>query len=562
MAESSWSESELLSTFVSITSASEPVAKQLLAAADGNLETAVTLFFDSGAEAQQPVVCEFRAAQASFEEPRADSMSTLRSSGLPPWYEVVWGTAEPARSWEIQPLAFLQEPQMPFSGVGLLQPANGPCGVLAVINAVLIAQCRLKPGWGPQYQAGDADLAMALVAIFQTVAASNTGAVTLFSWGASQGRERLDVVSRVHPVGPDTEKAVAELLPAFKAPGGLLLIVYSCVATRGVDNVYADARRSGGEPPLIVPPHALCTSELLALMMRGHADGNVSAYSPIGGAKTSWHEGSRYTLPIGMLSSLEYPEYEAAEGGTSLPLADELKTPPLAVWIIHSSTHFTLVFHADEDADKQVLSPSPGKFELVHWNGLSPGGPKATIFKVHAVNGSAPPAADVLAEKPHYKPVVDHPSGSEIDSVIQAHRQDKLDRPGQWETWRYEVVLALPEDAVDGQSRPDWMPLPMLYKLPPEGPDPTKPWRCASCYRTRYQTMIFGENEAGSVICKTCGLAPAVAGFSIWLHFDDLPDGQKAVLSRRHAPKMVSILHTKWPRAVVSFDPIAGIPSV
>lgn len=38
-----------------------------------------------------------------------------------------------------------------------------------------------------------------------------------------------------------------------------------------------------------------------------------------------------------------------------------------------------------------------------------------------------------------------------------------------------------------------------------QGPNLPGPWRCASCYRKRYQTYCFGQNDEGGPVCKYCG---------------------------------------------------------
>ena len=50
--------------------------------------------------------------------------------------------------------------------------------------------------------------------------------------------------------------------------------------------------------------------------------------------------------------------------------------------------------------------------------------------------------------------------------------------------------------------------------------------RCATCYRSRFETMCFGMNEAGATHCQhePCGRAPqSECGWSIIVHYDDLP---------------------------------------
>jgi hypothetical protein len=113
-------------------------------------------------------------------------------------------------------------------------------------------------------------------------------------------------------------------------------------------------------------------------------------------------------------------------------------------------------------------------------------------------------------------------------------------------------------------------------------------WRCRSCYATRYKTFCFGLNEATttpttmvatsnsasseqessgsssssssssstqdnhnndeSATCVHCGKSRTEAGWSIWLPYDQLPNGWKRTAEKRHGPKIVSLLRTKWPK--------------
>ena len=120
------------------------------------------------------------------------------------------------------------------------------------------------------------------------------------------------------------------LLASFKRRGGCCLLIYACVLTRGVEAVRADVALDNGMAPLIIGPNALCGTELVNLMLCGVARGNVSAYDANGQGKVSW----RSAGCVGLLSR------EELEMGT--PLADELKSPTLPVWVLHGGDHFTV----------------------------------------------------------------------------------------------------------------------------------------------------------------------------------------------------------------------------
>jgi len=145
------------------------------------------------------------------------------------------------------------------------------------------------------------------------------------------------------------------------------------------------------------------------------------------------------------------------------------------------------------------------------------------------------------------------PAKGEIDSVVQADPDDKKARPDDWTRWRYEVSLATGKEAGgEGVPRTD---NPTTFE---QGePEPSQPWRCSSCYAKRFETMCFGMNVAEAAGCQYCEKPRAKCGWTIWLHFSDLPPGWQANVTRQHGPKVVTLLATKWPGAGIAHD---GVP--
>ena len=121
----------------------------------------------------------------------------------------------------------------------------------------------------------------------------------------------------------------------------------------------------------------------------------------------------------------------------------------------------------------------------------------------------------------------------------------------------------------------DVPPEPLFALGSPDAPRPAPgtAWRCRACYATRFATMCFGMNDgsdaeaaAGSApsaspACGGCGTALDDAGWTFWLAHDALPPKQRRLVARRFAPKIVTVLRTKWPDAELGFDG-GGAPSV
>jgi len=285
------------------------------------------------------------------------------------------------------------------------------------------------------------------------------------------------------------------------------------VLSRGLETIGKEA-----ELPMIVGAFRLATTDLISLMMRGVADGNVGAFKQDASAN-EWPSGD-----VGLLSNTEL--------STKIPVADGLKFPKLPVYILHGGDHFTTLFQAN------LADPT----SFYHWNGLPPGGPRLTKLLIKADKECE--RAPKVHKETYFKPML-----GEIEDIIQANKQDKEEKPEKFDEWRYEVVLAADDPSVQGQKRPDDYVAEVFELQTP--PSINEKWTCATCYRTRFQTMCFGANQAGNAFCQHCGKTKADAGWALWLTFKDLPNSWKRKMAIRHAPKIYSILWSKFPDAQI-----------
>ena len=316
------------------------------------------------------------------------------------------------------------------------------------------------------------------------------------------------------------------------------------------------------------------------LLLRGVANGNVSAYAF--GAKVDYEVGAK----VGLLSR--------AELETGVPVADVLKKPQLPVWVLHGGDHFTVLYNTKGAAGTSQDVPP---LSMVHWNGLPPAGPRLATFQLSG--SSVAEDAPESMEGTYFKPVP-----GEVEDVVQAFSKDKEQYPDRWDLWRYEAVLAVDDPTVKGAERPPNNP-PTVFeqgeivrlrgqkdaeayfkqtfqKFVSSGEEPTQAaanalgqlkdavhlyakWRCATCYRTRFQTFQFGENQGCGDVCGVCGTNRNDGGWSIWVHYKDLPKEWQKKMDIRHAPKMISLLRTKWPACDledISGLKEQGVPSV
>jgi len=253
-----------------ITGMSQEEAENFMAMAGGDIETAMSLFFS---------LQEGGGGGGFGDEPVAVGLGW----DLPDWYTLVWPNPEQIPDkWSEQGLAF--EPNC----LGIAQPKNGPCGVLAVVEAVVTRACRASAGegFGPNMNVTDEMIAAALAEILLQCRPEPEGPCYVASWAGAVCQSVVE-----SPVAPgEVEAHLLEHIASFKAAGGAVLLVYSAVLTRTVAQVRADIAASMGQPPLIVGATFVCSMDLMALLLRGVANGNISAYSPMGGARIDWPE--------------------------------------------------------------------------------------------------------------------------------------------------------------------------------------------------------------------------------------------------------------------------------
>lgn len=318
------------------------------------------------------------------------------------------------------------------------------------------------------------------------------------------------------------------------------MLALSAILTTKVERI----RQLGTELPLSVGQFNICSSALVQMLLNGSSDDNISAYS---------HTGSKRELSgparVGLLSGMEIEH--------KFLVRDELKFPTHEVYVLHGRDHFTLAFIPQ-------LSPynstSPIQFELIHWNGLPPGGPRIAALQVNAVEGVRTPAPQTAAEGVgiDYKPVV-----NTIDSIVQADPQDKAQRPKEWKTWTYEVALVIDDPTNQSPVRPSHLPPLPTFNLKESDITSHNFWRCRACYETRYQTMCFGiNNDINNERCQYCGGARSSVGWTTWMAYDELPGTWQRYLDRQHGPQIITILRTKWPKCDVQVSGNEPYPSV
>ena len=296
--------------FAAMTGADEQAAAMYLEMAGGNMEIAVSIFFDGGGAPPAPP-----APPAAGDDEHAAAAAALVGAG-----------GSFPNAWLDQGL----KAEFERGQLVVRQHGNGPCGVLAAAHALAAT-----------YGLADGAAALRRAAAAMVAACGVDGEAKVARWaGDVGGAVTHDVVAA------DVGAVEARVGAAFEARGGVALLVYSCVLSRGAARCLADAAVDGGGGPLVFGPFHLCTTELLNLLLFGVARGDVGAYGGGAAAKADW----RGAAPVGLLS--------ADEVESGVPVADELKSPAGRAWIVHGGAARRPFFRASRVLTRAAQGPT------------------------------------------------------------------------------------------------------------------------------------------------------------------------------------------------------------
>jgi hypothetical protein len=121
-------------------------------------------------------------------------------------------------------------------------------------------------------------------------------------------------------------------LDFFRGPGGVMYFVMSLVESRGIERIKADMDDPN---TTITSQFGHSSQELMNLLLTGHAVSNVFDNSMTLSEELTCR-GIQYRPAIGYLSQLESLRY--------CEVGSYYKSPIFPVWIVASSTHFSVVF--------------------------------------------------------------------------------------------------------------------------------------------------------------------------------------------------------------------------
>ncbi|GIL85878.1 hypothetical protein Vretimale_8949 [Volvox reticuliferus] len=277
--------------------------------------------------------------------------------------QLLWGAqGQPPPSWK-QGFFFNRHSGLQF---GLLQKQGGPCGVLAAVQALILAALH-SPTTGfnttPRVPEQQSALASAITESLWQARMGPTAALVLPEGEAGGAAGRLGYEQLCRAVTQHTASSKEALLDLVRSSlsvlmsedgWGVVLLVMSLVLSRGVDNVRADMDEPNNS---LMGMHGYCTQELVNMIVLGVANSNVfDGNKHLDGSTVL--KGISRRCRVGLLTLFEW--YKYVEVGPSL------KNPTLPVWVICSESHFTVLFAQDARALQNQLP-----FDLYYYDELA-----------------------------------------------------------------------------------------------------------------------------------------------------------------------------------------------
>ena len=475
-----------------------------------DLATATSLFEASGGSVEFAIEMGM-GAMGDGGDTAAAAAAAVPPGFTPPYphYQAIWPEAEAIRdAWQEQRLDAFSPKQGDSSSdlLLLVQDKNGPCGVLAVVQAEL---------W----------------LISQQDASNNNNITTTTEDRVTQAIS--NILRRVMTEAQTDRITLADasqlsLEDAAQSIRTAAALVEAVASTAGIGSKIARMT------PLVEGPHWLCSSDLMTLLLRGNiGTGSFAAYDMTSRKKVPFYTTTTTTTcsGIGMLSMMELDD--------KIPVADDLKFDK-TVWVLHTGDHFVTMRRqpskTGSTASTNTSTTNAAVVVMEIYDGLKPNGPITKVCTVQGNTAVAPPAPEQHVESFAKKRT------GQPDDLVQAK---KTDSPN-YQDWTFEVVPAVDDPDVQGPLDED--PNEPAYDFQ-SLPLPTNNWRCGSCYSNRFKTMNFGTNPAGTTTCEVCKLQARDAMWSLWLSFPALTPRMQRRARIMYAPKLELILSTLYPHA-------------
>jgi len=401
-----------------------------------------------------------------------DNIESILKPALLEIWGILWSQDAPEDDrtrWYRQGFVFCEEPCF-----GLQQGDGGPCGVLATVQAEIL-RCIL---FGSRVD-GDIDeelvkgkeyndqsdlptpteselqiyLGEALLTILDRardnrekpliIVTSNQTPCTLENI-LNLSIETTDEVSATFSMKkfdePDDEARcfIASILPQFTAPSGVVIFLMSLLLTRGLETIREDM---DDNTATLIGQFGHCSQELMNLCLCGKASSNVfDGTVPMGDSGLTL-KGIASQNPVGYLSHLEALRY--------CQVGSFYKTPLDPIWLIGSTSHFTVLFSQhrsaiSESSSEVIFSSVSRAFKAFDpdENGYIPKASLTSVLSTLAESSSLLPAnileansisaltasietagADIILWDDLWRSVSRLMSGGTLEAVLQSHGQ-------------------------------------------------------------------------------------------------------------------------------------------
>ncbi|KAI9912730.1 hypothetical protein PsorP6_006125 [Peronosclerospora sorghi] len=293
-------------------------------------------------------------------------MSTLSRADVSELLRLLWpttddGTSDDSKRWYKQGFDLQALPSFPL---GLVQEYGGPCGVLAAVQAEMLRLFLFAPHHRQAINARDIDLhelierdqvahdeearrqllAEAMASLLMQCA-NDDGAVRV----VVQDKELTYRETIVYVLEADASQLLVGILlcemPAFCSPHGVINFTYSVLRTKGVAVVRSEMDDSTSS---LTGAFGHCTQELVNLLLTGQAVSNVFDGAVPLGESGLFLRGIPQQARIGYLTHLEALQY--------CQVGSYYKSPQFPVWVIGSSSHFSVGFSLDVQVSEESIS--------------------------------------------------------------------------------------------------------------------------------------------------------------------------------------------------------------
>lgn len=301
---------------------------------------------------------------------------------------LIFGTSTSAASafneeWLRQDFSFCRRSGLEY---GLVQKKGGPCGVLAAVQAALLKEMLF--GEDQRWKAGKKGLSAVCCDVTQRATAlARALARILWRAGGEKGAIVATPSGRTyfhHAANYTADKFTETLnLCSFDCLESLqqhlqslcesqlsednfpavVLILYSAILSRGLDNVQSDFDDPKSR---LMGAHSYCTQEMVNLLLCGVAVSNVHNNTiflgdPEEDADCVRLRGLHKQNHIGFLSLFEH--YGNFEVGTYY------KTPQVPIWVVCSESHFSVIFCINRELVSNWKAER--RFDLFYYDGLA-----------------------------------------------------------------------------------------------------------------------------------------------------------------------------------------------